>query len=349
MDGPLIWARRLATSPLVFIGPDQPGWPLGPADQLAGHLAAQPAWSLVFVTASLENDARREAAAAAWRRHRAAFPAHRVVFLCNSERELFLMQRDGVAAILCNHNIVANDAVFTVDRTVPKRFDAIYNGRMMAYKRHALARAVGSVALVYYDAEVEPGYLDGVRAALPHAAFLNAEAARAAPARPHHPRAAALANRLLGARGYVKLPPPEVARALNAARVGLCLSAEEGAMVASLEYLLCGLPVVSTRSIGGREFFFDPEHTIVADDEPGAIAAAVAELVRRDLDPAEVRARALWKLRHERAKFAAFVRAIAGEAGVEPRFDHPLERLFAESLMVRTPIARLLAPAGAAP
>lgn len=40
-------------------------------------------------------------------------------------------------------------------------------------------------------------------------------------------------------------------------RCGLILSAEEGACFAAMEYLLCGLPVVTTPNIGGRDEFFD--------------------------------------------------------------------------------------------
>lgn len=49
------------------------------------------------------------------------------------------------------------------------------------------------------------------------------------------------------------LPPAQVCAALNRGEVGLALSELEGACWASTEYLLCGLPVVSTPCSGGRE------------------------------------------------------------------------------------------------
>ena len=45
-------------------------------------------------------------------------------------------------------------------------------------------------------------------------------------------------------------------------RCGLILSSEEGACFAATEYLLCGLPVVTTPSVGGREAFFDPDYVV---------------------------------------------------------------------------------------
>ena len=50
----------------------------------------------------------------------------------------------------------------------------------------------------------------------------------------------------------------EVRRILVQSRCGLALSAQEGAMYASGEYLLAGLPVVTTRSRGGRDAFTIP-------------------------------------------------------------------------------------------
>lgn len=47
---------------------------------------------------------------------------------------------------------------------------------------------------------------------------------------------------------YHYLSPVEVAAALNQCGVGGIFSAEEGTCYASTEYLLCGLPVVSTTS-----------------------------------------------------------------------------------------------------
>jgi glycosyltransferase involved in cell wall biosynthesis len=49
-----------------------------------------------------------------------------------------------------------------------------------------------------------------------------------------------------------------VNQGLARAVVGLCLSTVEGSNYASMEYMLAGLPIVSTPSIGGREVYFDP-------------------------------------------------------------------------------------------
>jgi len=45
--------------------------------------------------------------------------------LCNTERDLLFLQGEGVPSILCNSGIFVNEALFTIDRSQPKRFDAI--------------------------------------------------------------------------------------------------------------------------------------------------------------------------------------------------------------------------------
>ena len=59
--------------------------------------------------------------------------------------------------------------------------------------------------------------------------------------------------------GYRNLDAAELCHWLNRSRTGLCLSEREGAMFASIEYLLCGLPIVTTPSIGGRHVFFEAD------------------------------------------------------------------------------------------
>ena len=73
---------------------------------------------------------------------------------------------------------------------------------------------------------------------------------------------------------------------LSRARVGLCLSEEEGAMFASIEYLLCGLPVVSTPNMGGRDFFFDEKFSQTVDPSEEAVRVGVEKMISLRLDPA---------------------------------------------------------------
>ena len=61
----------------------------------------------------------------------------------------------------------------------------------------------------------------------------------------------------------------------NMSKIGLCLSKNEGAMYSSIEYLLCGLPVVSTKNTGGRDEFFTDKNCIFAEDNPESVKDCV--------------------------------------------------------------------------
>ena len=77
-----------------------------------------------------------------------------------------------------------------------------------------------------------------------------------------------------------RLSPPEVAHVLHRAYAGLIFTAREGVCRASSEYLLTGIPVVSTQSVGGRDIWYDSYNAILVQPEENAIYDAVMELQR---------------------------------------------------------------------
>ncbi len=320
-------ARILTADPFIAIGCTTPATPLGAAPYVAERVGERDALWLVVLHWTLETGDLRDRIAACWRAFAPSFPRHRVLMLCNTPRELALLEEAGVPAMLCNHNVLVSERLYDVRAGEAKLYDAVYNARMLRYKRHALARAIARLAVIYYDVEsAEEGYFAEVRAALPHAVFVNEAMAKAGYGRLANARAQALAAELIAARSYVGLRPETVAETLNRAQVGLCLSAAEGAMYASMEYLLCGLPVVSTASLGGRDAFFAPEYSRIVPAEPQAIADAAAALARAAPPAGEIRARTLARVLPMRAALRARVAVIGGErAGV----DAAWERLFA--------------------
>jgi hypothetical protein len=133
----------------------------------------------------------------------------------------------------------------------------------------------------------------------------------------------------IDASGYpVRLPPEDVNRHLNRASVGLCLSAEEGAMFACAEYLLAGLPVITTPNRGGRDFYIDEDYCITVADDPREIAAAVTALKAREIPRHAIRERTMRRIQSERARFIELVNAIYAELGVGEEFAGfwPLKR-----------------------
>jgi glycosyltransferase involved in cell wall biosynthesis len=84
--------------------------------------------------------------------------------------------------------------------------------------------------------------------------------------------------------GHRYLEQSEVNKFYNASKVGLCLSEWEGASLAAVEYMLAGLPVVSTPSLGGRDLFFQASWCEICDANPASVKRSVTSMIDRRLD-----------------------------------------------------------------
>jgi glycosyltransferase involved in cell wall biosynthesis len=98
----------------------------------------------------------------------------------------------------------------------------------------------------------------------------------------------------------------EVSAIMHRSACALALSRKEGAMWAACEALLSGIPVVSTKSKGGRERYFDPRTVKMVSATPKAVKLAVEEFKSNPPDPAEVRRITLEKMENDRQKTVDF-------------------------------------------
>ncbi|WOI58447.1 hypothetical protein [Palleronia sp. LCG004] len=220
-----------------------------------------------------------------------------VRFLLNS-RDEFDRARTRFPEETCvffNNAALLNERHFQLSSGA-KEFDAIYNARANDFKRHRLTREVGNKAFLCYDWKWAD--LD-LRELSPREIFRNVKGL-------------------------------EVADIVGRGRTGLILSAEEGACYASLEYLLCGLPVISTPSIGGRDEFYTPQNSIICDPSPEAVAQAVktalSKLDDTVFDPARIRADALARMAWFRENLARDISASTRLFGFEPPSPDELHR-----------------------
>ncbi|MCA8992184.1 MAG: glycosyltransferase [Planctomycetaceae bacterium] len=214
-------------------------------------------------------------------------PQHRLFHVVNEFTIGRQVAARGVPVVYAHQNCLLDETVFNIHFDVVRTFDAVYNGRMAEFKRHELLTDVPNSliigGIVTWDDSQER--FDEVKRMLPHATFTHGE-------------------------DNQHLISEEVACALSSARVGVCLSAVEGGMYAATEYLLCGLPVVSTPSLGGRDAWFDPRFTRVVPPRPDAVAAAVQELIDLDLDPRFVRNETMSRMVEHRRVFCDAVQEI---------------------------------------
>lgn len=74
-------------------------------------------------------------------------------------------------------------------------------------------------------------------------------------------------------------------------------------MFASMEYLMCGLPVVTTRNRGGRNRYFTSGNSTFVASRPAAIARAVSAYVAQPPDPMQIREEVMRLVRRDRLAY----------------------------------------------
>jgi glycosyltransferase involved in cell wall biosynthesis len=278
---------------------------LGIAPAFGSAYGRRPAAFLVYPCWSIEDPYRAAEVIGAARAHQAEHPEHELLFICNTAMEKDLLARSGLDAHLLNKNLTVSEAVFRPLPDAQVEFDAIYNARFDPAKRHELAAAIERAAYV--------GYLDPSMGSCEEQVELANGLLRRSPGH-------ALLNPI--EQGLpVALPPEGVNAALNRAAVGLCLSSVEGSNYASVEYMLAGLPVVSTPSVGGRDVYFDHEFCTICDPEPAAVRRAVEALKSREIPRDYVRARTLARIEPARRRFLSLMDDLGERLGGQRHHD----------------------------
>lgn len=305
----LIPAAVLHGDPLISYSGHRREAPLGLASIVDRRLQNRTAWFLMSPMWTIESEEYARQLRATAVLHRARNPGHRLIFACNTQEEVAGLRNLGEAAVFHNHNVHVPEWIFTPLDGVEAEFDAVYNAQLVPWKRHELSLGIRSCAFLFHRGLPMPGI----------AATERAIVARHAAAAPGH----VFINRFGKDGAPIRLPPAEVNRHLNRASVGLCLSAVEGAMFASMEYLLAGLPVVSTKSVGGRHVYLDEEYCRIVPDDPQSVAEAMDALKAKGIPRAYVRERTLARLERDRVHFLGLLNAILEESGAEPSFAMP--------------------------
>lgn len=201
-------------------------------------------------------------------------------FMVNAKDEEQMRKRFRVPGAHFNQNFYINEHLYNIIEQ-PKLYDAIYTAQLNSSKRLPLAKSVKKLMVVSYG-----GDLHSYCPELKHADF----------------------NRDF-------IPRPELAKKYNQAYAGLILSALEGANLASTEYLLCGIPVVSTPSKGGRDEFFTPENSTIVPPQAEAVAQAVQNWKKLSPEPAIIREQTLKKINELRLEYCAYIARLIKQGG----------------------------------
>lgn len=310
-------AFKLCDDPLVFVTQIHSNSPyVGDLYPIADRLVDRPFYCLVVPAFSIYNkpEENKRARINAFNDARAKYSNMTLVSLCNEDVELTVFEGTDIGAVVINQNAFVDESLFCiVDEE--KRYQAVYNAQLKSFKRHFLAKELESVALLYYGGKSDLEYLDEISKILPNGVFLNGQ--------PDHN----------GRSCFKFFRPEDVCRIYNQARVGLCLSAVEGAMYASMEYLLCGLPVVSTENFGGRDEFADADFWITVSADAQSVKQATEILCRRNMPPHFIREKTLKKVYLHRKRLFQFLNLIF-ERHNQPqrRFEDEFPRLFKDKM-----------------
>lgn len=243
--------------------------------------------------------------------HKKKYPKHRFIHLCNTISQLETFQKSGLNAIFCNKAAFVDENIFNPLPGITKKYDAIYDARLKDYKRHHLAAKIENLALIYvFSAAVDnPDYIEEEKKKYSNAIFLNHDS-----------------------ESYKKLSGEEINQALNASRVGLCLSSVEGVMYASIQYLLCGIPIVSTKSKGGRDVFYEDDFAMIVDDNAQAVAKGVQTMIELNPAPEMIRSKTIDKMWLHRKRFISIVQNIYEAEGLNRNFASEWNRIFFNKL-----------------
>lgn len=223
-----------------------------------------------------------------------------IIVLCNNENENQTIHAHGADTRFINQNVFLDERRYRP--FYGKRpFDAAYIARLTPFKRHGLLPTELAPKLLLLGANVrkeEQDYAETIHQKYAKSTWIPF---------------------FSGAR---------ISEYLAKAKCGLALSASEGACFASAEYFLCGLPLVNTPALGGRDILFPNDFVKNVEANPEAIAEGIAFWVANPPDPDKIRAAWLDKAKPHREAFHKLMRELTGRTFPIPhklgiRTPHP--------------------------
>jgi glycosyltransferase involved in cell wall biosynthesis len=221
-------------------------------------------------------------------------------FACNSNDEVATLKSFGISAELINLNCFVNENTFHPIHSAEKKYDAIYIAQMLKIKRLELAKNINKLFVVTYGErkDKEGNYdLHSFEPEIQHCEF-----------------------------NKTWIPSDAIAVKINESAVSLALSPHEGAMLAVVESLLCGTPVLSTPCKGGRELFFHDDTARICKPDPFEIARVTKSMSGSHTNKNAIRNITLAKIYEFRRALDKLVDNILDELDYHRYEDSLLER-----------------------
>ena len=170
--------------------------------------------------------------------------------------------------ILASHNAFINENIYNINNNIEKKYDLVINSCFENYKRRHLANKIDNVIHIGYF-QSDNGYI------------------------PSNGICPNFKNNIRSKDNYERLTNDECINYYNQSKIGGIFSEVEGSCFSSGEYLLCGLPVLSTKCSGGRQHWYNEKNSIICNPNENDIyngyLLAFKKLKNGEFNPDEIR------------------------------------------------------------
>ena len=209
---------------------------------------------------------------------------NKFIICCNSKAEYKLCKFFGLDTKLFNQNMHECEHEFKPVNS-QKIYDAFYAAQAKPFKRLQLAKDIKKIYILTYTYGKN--------------AFINDEGYDLSKLEP-------LIKHSTWNKSFVH-GRDKISKLICSSHCGLALSKKEGAMWASVQYLLCGIPLVTTFSKGGRDYFYDDYYVILVKDNSQSVLDGVNLAKNRNYNPDKIRNKVLQKMVKHRYEYLDFI------------------------------------------
>ncbi len=303
-----------AQDPIILHSYD---WNYGvsPFDELLPHMTHAPATLILSLSWTMLLPARFERMLQALRAYTAQRPWHRFVFLANMQQEKALFDTHHLHSLFCPHNAFLDERLyFPMERE--QQWQALINARRKRFKRIHLVQELSSCCFITYATpDDDLAYDAELFRDIPHL---------------HRPQ-------YQGTSIQQCFNTEQLREYYARSACGLILSDMEGGCFSAAEYLLCGLPVVSTPNVGGRNVFFHNDYTYYCHANTHGVRLAVEAAQTCTLSPQEIRKTCLERMVYFRIKYMEMLYAEAAVHGHASTFHCKFEEIFSNKMITHYP------------
>ncbi len=303
-----------AQDPLILHGYD---WNYGvtPFSELLPHITHAPATLLLSLSWTMLLKKRFTYMLKALQAYTTQRPLHRLVFLANMPEEKALFDQHSLHSIFCPHNTFLDERLYHPLRR-EKVWQGIITARLRPFKRIHLVQELNSCCLITYPtAHDDRHYDEQLWQNIPHL---------------HRPQYEGTTFKNIFNEATLR-------EYFARSHCGLTLSHAEGGCFAANEYLLCGLPVVSTPSIGGRDVFFHPEYTYYCHPNTNGVRLAVEAAQKCPISPMDIRKVCLDRMGFFRQRYTEMLEAEAKVHGYASTYSCDLQKIFVNKMITPYP------------